>query len=207
MRRPIGSGLVASLSRPGNTTGMTLLSTDAAGKRLELLNDCIHGLRKVSVLALRNHPPTQALKNETEAAARSLQIELKVLEVEPAEFGEAFAATSRDGAQALIIQQSTTFNSHTRQLADLTLGHKLPTMHENRLFVSSGGLMSYGANTATLGRRAAAYVDRILKGTHPSELPVEQPTKFDLVINLKAAKTIGLNVPPAMLARADEVIE
>lgn len=204
---PIGSGLVPSLTRPGNTTGLTLQSTDAAGKRLELLNDLIPRLSKVAVVALRNHPPTAALKRETQAAAQALRIELKIFEVEPNEFDSAFANMAQDRVDAVIIQQSVTFNPHMKRLAELALSRPLPTMHEIRAFVANGGLISYGTNTAAIGRRAASYVDRILRGTQPSDLPVEQPTKFDLIINLKAAKALGLNVPPTMLARADEVIE
>jgi putative ABC transport system substrate-binding protein len=114
---------------------------------------------------------------------------------------------AQDRVDAVIIQQSVTFNPHMKRLAELALSRRLPTMHEIRAFVANGGLISYGTNTAAIGRRAASYVDRILRGTQPSDLPVEQPTKFDLIINLKAAKALGLNVPPTMLARADEVIE
>jgi putative ABC transport system substrate-binding protein len=204
---PIGSGLIPSLARPGNTTGVTLLSTDAAGKRLELLNDLIPGLSKVAVLAQRDHPPTAALRKETDEVASRLRIAMHMLEVAPDDFDAAFRDIVSGKAAAVVIQQTATFAPHMRRLAGLALQHRLATIHENRFYVLAGGLMSYGADTRALGRRGAVYADRILKGTSPADLPVEQPTQFYLVINMKIAKALDLNVPPALLARADEVIE
>jgi putative ABC transport system substrate-binding protein len=205
---PIGSGLVESLAHPGgSTTGLTLLSTDLVGKRLEILKEAIPRLNRVAVLAYRNHPPTALLFKEAGAAAETLKISLQLLEVDPGEFESAFAAMTKGNAGAVIVQQSATFNPHIRRIANLTIKHKLATIHEALEFVHVGGLMSYGPNRYDLGRRAATYVDKILKGARAADLPVEQPTKFSLAINLKTAKALGLTVPPQLLARADEVIE
>jgi putative ABC transport system substrate-binding protein len=205
---PIGSRLVASLARPGgNTTGLTLFSTDLAGKRLEMLTEAIPGLTRVAVIAYRNHPPTALLFKEVGVAAKALQVRLQLLEIELNEFETAFAAMKRENAGAVIVQQASAFNPHIRRIAGLAIKHQLATIHEAQEFVHVGGLMSYGANRYDLGRRAAVYVDKILKGASPADLPIEQPTKFDLAINLKTAKTLGLQIPPTLLARADEVIE
>jgi putative tryptophan/tyrosine transport system substrate-binding protein len=205
---PIGSGLVASFARPGgNTTGVTLFSTELAGKRLELLKEIMPGLARVAVLAQRDHPPTATLLRETQTSAQALRVHLQILEVRPEEIAEAFQSISKEGADAVIVQQATSFNSHIRQIADLAMSYHLMTMHETRSFVEVGGLMAYGPNRTALGRRAAWYVDRILNGTNAADLPVEQPTKFELVINLKTAKALGIAIPEAFLLRADEVIE
>jgi putative ABC transport system substrate-binding protein len=205
---PIGSRLVASLARPGgNTTGLTLLSTDLAGKRLEMLREAIPGLTRIAVIAYRNHPPTALLFKETDIAAKALQVRLQVLEIELNELESAFAAMKRENAGAVIVQQAAALNPYIRRIANLAIKHQLATIHETREFVHVGGLMSYGANRYDLGRRAAVYVDKILKGASPADLPIEQPTKFDLAINLKTARALGLAVPPTLLARADEVIE
>jgi putative ABC transport system substrate-binding protein len=205
---PIGSGLVASLARPGgNTTGVTLFSTELAGKRLELLKEIMPGLARVAVLAQRDHPPTATLVRETQASAQALQVHLQIIEVSPEEIAEAFQSISKEGADAVIVQQATSFNFHIRQIADLAMSYHLMTMHETRSFVEVGGLMAYGPSRIALGRRAAWYVDKILNGTNAADLPVEQPTKFELVINLKTAKALGIAIPEAFLLRADEVIE
>ena len=205
---PIGSGLVASFARPGgNTTGVTLYSTELAGKRLELLKDVLPRLARIAVLAQRDHPPTANLIKETQAAAKTLRIEVRTLEVPPEEIAEAFRSIGKEPTDAVIVQQSTSFNAYIRQIADLAISYRLPTVQQTREFVAVGGLMAYGPSLFALGERAAWYVDRILKGTNPTDLPVEQPTKFDLVINLTTAKALGLKIPESFLLRADEVIE
>jgi putative ABC transport system substrate-binding protein len=203
---PIGNGLISSLAHPGNTTGISLYSTELAGKRLQILKEVVPRPMRVAILAYRNHPPTVLLFKETEAAANALKVRLQPLEVEPDDFESAFATMAREHANALIIQQTVVFNPYLKQLAELAVKYRLATIHESNEFVETGGLMSYGPDRFDLGRRAATYVDRILKGAKPADLPVEQPTKFELVINLKTAKQIGLIVPPNILARADRVI-
>ena len=205
---PIGNKLVASFARPGgNTTGVTLSSTDLATKRLGLLKDVVPNLSRVAVLVERDHPPTATMIKETQAAAGPMQIELQILEVRAEQIRDAFKSMERARPDALIVQQTTTFNAYTKEIADLALDSRLPSVHENREYVRAGGLIAYGADFFALGQRAAYYVDRILKGTNPADLPVEQPTKFVLALNLKCAKTLGVTVPPALLATADEVIE
>jgi putative ABC transport system substrate-binding protein len=205
---PIGSGLIASLSQPGgNTTGVTMQSSDVAGKRLELLKDTVSNLRRVAVLAHRNHPATAALITETEIAARALNIEPHFFEIEPPEIEGAFLAMTSANAEAVVIQWAAAFIPQMRRLAELAAEHRLPSITESRAFAKLGGLMSYGTNVEDLGRRAASYVDKILKGERASDLPVEQPTKFPLVINLKTATALGIAISPVLLARADEVIE
>jgi len=207
---PIGSSLVESFARPGgNTTGVTLYSTELAGKRLELLKDVAPKLQRIAILAQRNHPPTIALVEETRAAATAVGVELQVFSVhpDPEEIASAFRSISKASADAVIVQQSVSFNIYMRQVADLAISLRLPTIQQAREFVAAGGLMSYGPNLSALGQRAAYYVDRILKGTSPTDLPVEQPSTFELVVNLRTAKTLGLSIPPTVLARADEVIE
>jgi putative ABC transport system substrate-binding protein len=205
---PIGTGLVASFARPGGyTTGVTLYSTELAGKRLELLKDVVPRLARVAVLAQRDHPPTVTLIEETEAAAKTLGIELQALIVRPGEIGETFRSMGKERPDAVIVQQTASFNFYMGQIADLALSYRLPTIHQVRDFVEAGGLMAYGPSLSALGQRAAWYVDRILKGTLPADLPVEQPTKLELVLNLKTAKALGLDISLTLLARADEVIE
>jgi putative tryptophan/tyrosine transport system substrate-binding protein len=206
---PIGSGLVASLARPGGyTTGVTLLSSDLSGKRLELLKKLIPGLTRVAILANPGHPATALLVSESQDAAEVLGLRLRLFEVVgPAEFDETFATMAREKADAVVVQRSTLFLPHLPRIAALAIKHRLPGVHESRLFVSAGGLISYGANSLEQGQRAAAFVDKILKGAHPADLPVEQPVRFELAINLKTARAIGLDVPPTLLAVADEVIE
>ena len=205
---PIGNKLIASFARPGgNTTGMTLSSTDLATKRLGLLKEVVPNLSRIAVLVERDHPPTATMIKETQDAAGGMRIELQILEVHPEQISDAFKAMERARPDALILQQTATFNAYTKEIANLALDSRLPSVHENREYVRSGGLMAYGPDIFALGQRAAYYVDRILKGTKPADLPVEQPTKFVLALNLKCAKTLGVNVPPALLASADEVIE
>ena len=205
---PIGNKLVASFARPGgNTTGVTPSSTDLATKRLGLLKEVVPNLSRVAVLVERDHPPTATMIKETQAAAGPMQIELQILEVRAEQIRDAFKSMERARPDALIVQQTTTFNAYIKEIAVLALDARLPSVHENREYVRAGGLIAYGPDFFALGQRAAYYVDRILKGTNPTDLPVEQPTKFVLALNLKCAKTLGVTVPPALLATADEVIE
>ena len=207
---PIGNGLVMTFARPGtNVTGVTLYSNELAGKRLELLRQITPKITRVALLVQRDHPPTATFVSETEAAAHALGFQLHVLQVraEPADIAKAFASIIQQRDGALIVQQTGSLNAHLRQVADLAARHRLPAVHASRLFAESGGLLGYGPSLAALGYRAATYVDKILKGAKPADLPVEQPTTFELVINLKTAKALGLAIPPSLLARADQVIE
>jgi putative ABC transport system substrate-binding protein len=205
---PVREGLIASLARPGgNITGLTSISTDLAGKRLELLTETIGKLTRVGVLLNPGDPSSSGSLAETEAAARALGVEVQALEVRsPNDFEAAFKAASRRRVQALIILQNSLINSQRTRILELATKNRLPTMFGEAAQVESGGLMSYAPNSAELFRRAATYVDKILKGAKPADLPVEQPMKFEFVINLKAAKQIGLTIPPNVLARADRVI-
>ena len=206
---PVGSGLVASLVRPGgNTTGLTVMASELAGKRLELLRVIVPRATSMAVLAHRDHQPTAQFIRETEVAARTLNVPLQIVQVRgPDEFESAFANMVRARAGAIIIQNTFLFSSqHMRRLADLAIKHHLRAMFPFRNFADAGGLIAYGPNLADLSRRAATYVDKILKGAKPADLPIEQPTKFELVINLKTAKALGLTIPQSLLSRADEVI-
>jgi putative tryptophan/tyrosine transport system substrate-binding protein len=207
---PVDSGLVASLARPGgNTTGLTSMASELAGKRLELLRVIVPRTTRMAVLAHRDHRPTTQFIRETEVAARALNVPLQIVQVRsPDEFESAFADMIRARAGAVIIQNSVLFSSqHGRRLADLAIKHRLPAMYPFRNFAEVGGLITYGPDVGDLLRRAAIYVDKILKGAKPADLPVEQATKFELVINLKTAKALGLTIPQSLLARADQVLE
>jgi putative tryptophan/tyrosine transport system substrate-binding protein len=205
---PIGSGLVASFARPGgNTTGVTLFSNELAGKRLAILNQVVPQLRRVAILAERDRPPTATLVSETETAAETLHLALQTFEVRPEEIPDALRSIEQEHADAVIVQQNLSFTPHLRQIADLAISYRLPTVHPTREFVEAGGLLGYGPSLFALGERGAWYVDRILKGTKPADLPVEQPTRFELILNLKTAKALSLAVPDRLLALADEVIE
>jgi len=206
---PVESGLVSSLARPGgNVTGLSLMHPDLSGKRLELLKEIIPKVSRVAVLSNSSNPIIPPLLRETEAAARALGVQLQVVEVRgPTEFDSAFSAMSRDRAGALVVLPDGIFQNERRRIAALAAKSRLPAIYAWREAVDAGGLMAYGASVPDIFRRAAVYVDKILKGTKPADLPVEQPTKFELVINLKAAKQIGLTVPPNVLARADKVIK
>ena len=205
---PIGNKLVTSFARPGgSTTGVTLFSTELAGKRLQLLKEVVPRLARVALLVQRNHPPTATLVAETQAAAQPLGLSLEVVEVHPDKIAEGFGSIDKEHPDALIVQQTTSFSVHLSEIADLAMSRHLPTVHQTREFVEAGGLMAYGPSIFALGERAAWYADRILKGTRPADLPVEQPAKFELVVNLKIAKVLGLTIPATVLATADEVIE
>ncbi len=205
---PVGSGLVASLARPGgNVTGLSLQSSDLAGKRLELLREVVPGLRRLAIMANAGYPAAALEMGVVQATARTLGFDVVTFEIRRSEdIAPAFQAfTGR--AEALYVVSDPLIGTHRISNNTLALGARLPTIHGNREHVETGGLMSYGPNFPDLYRRAADYVDKILRGSKPADLPVEQPTKFDLVINLKTAKALGLVIPPTLLARADEVIE
>lgn len=205
---PVGNGLVASFARPGgNTTGVTLFSNELAGKRLDMLTQLVPQLRRIALLAERDRPVTATLVSETQAAAQALRLALQTFEVAPDEIAEALRAIDKERADAVIVQQNLSFTPHLRQIADLAFGYRLPTVHPTREFVEAGGLLAYGPSLFALGERAAWYVDRILKGTKPADLPIEQPTKLELILNLKTARAIGLTIPDKLLTTADEVVE
>ena len=206
---PLGSGLVASLARPGgNVTGMSLMAPDLGAKRLELLKELLPRLSRVAVLWNAANPYSALVFKETQAGGRTLGIEVQSLEVRgPDDFDATFETARRLRPDALITVEDPLTGSHRKRIADFSARQQLPSLHGIREFVAAGGLMSYGASLADLSRRAAYYVDKIFKGAKPADLPVQQPTKFELVINLKAAKALGLDVPPTLLARADEVME
>jgi putative ABC transport system substrate-binding protein len=201
---PLASGLVASFARPGgNVTGLTNLSQELDGKRLELLKETSPKINRVAYLWNPNSP-----KTEMQAAAQALRLQLQTLEVPSVnEFDNAFGAALRERAQGLIISPSPVFITFHKRVIDFAAKNRLPAIYTTRDYVEAGGLMSYAHNNLENWRRAATYVDKILKGTKPADLPVEQPTKFEFVINLKTAKQIGLTIPPNVLARADKVIK
>jgi putative ABC transport system substrate-binding protein len=206
---PLGSGLVASLARPGgNVTGMSLMVPDLGAKRLELLKEVLPRFSRVAVLWNAANPYSALVFKETQAGGRTLGIEVQSLEVRgPEDFDRAFETVRQLRPDALITVEDPLTGSYTTRIAEFTARQQLPSLHGIKEFVAAGGLMSYGANIADLFRRAAYYVDKILKGAKPADLPVQQPTKFELVISTKAAKALGLEVPATLLARADEVIE
>jgi putative ABC transport system substrate-binding protein len=206
---PVGSGLIASLAQPGgNLTGVTDIARELAGKRLELLKETIPKVSRVGVLLWKPAGPDYAdERNEIESAARALRIELRSVEVRGAEdLVKAFSAMTHGGANGFMGLTDTRFANNRKRVIELVAKARLPAVYQDRMFVETGGLMSYGTNRAQWRRRTAYYVDRILKGTKPADLPVEQPMKFELVINLKTAKQIGLTIPPNVLVRADRVI-
>jgi len=211
LTEPVAVGLVASLARPGgNVTGVSYaFGTEIFGKQLELLRDISPGVRRVAVLANPGGSPAYPQMLEaTRAAARSLGLELQLLEVREAEeFDGAFAAMARERARALLVMGHPLFFLHRARLADLAVRNRLPSMSTQEQWVDAGGLMSYGPNFVDISRRGAVYVDRILKGAKPGDLPIEQPTNLSLVLNLKTAKTLGLTIPTAVRQRADGVIE
>ena len=209
---PVTDGLVTSLPRPGgNITGLSNLAPELVGKCLEQLKQAVPGVSRVAVLwqpgALAEHTAKDILQG-AEVAARALEERLQFVEARgPADFDRAFSDMTRARAGALAVLGSAIFNSERRRLVDLAAKHRLPTVYTSRDFVDAGGLMTYGPNLAYLFRRAATYVDKILKGAKPGDLPIEQPTTFELVINLKTAKALGLTIPPLLRLRADQVIE
>ncbi len=206
---PVGAGFVASLARPGgNITGVSLLMAELPGKRLELLKETVPQSTRVAVLANPDNPVYEALRNNLTVAARALGLHLHVVEVHSAdELDPAFAAVTREGADALMVLSDPALMDNLRgRVADLAATHRLPAMYNWKMYVEAGGLMSYGPSLPGIYRYAATYVDKILKGAKPADLPVEQPTKFELVINLKTAQALGVTIPPTLLFLADEVI-
>jgi putative ABC transport system substrate-binding protein len=206
---PIGAGLVGSLARPGgNVTGLTDFSTDLAGKRLELIKEVLPKLASVAILSDAETRGTGLELRDTEAAAQQLGVQPQSLEVRSLnEFERAFGALTKGRAGALLVLSSGRFNTHRERIVKLAAKHSLASMYPQEEYVLAGGLMSYATSIPDLYRRAATYVDKILKGVKPADLPVEQPMKFELVINLKTAKQIGVTIPPNVLARADRVIK
>jgi putative ABC transport system substrate-binding protein len=206
---PIGTGIVESLARPGgNITGLTILSPELSGKRLELLKETFPRVTRVAVLWNPSNQSNSIALKETQAASQALALQLQSLEVRSLkDFEDAFESATRIGAHAIITLPDALINTHHRRISDFAAKNRLPAMYAGPEFVEAGGLMSYAPSYTDQFRRAAYYVDKILKGAKPAELPVEQPTKFELVINLKAAKQIGLTIPPNVLARADRVIK
>ena len=206
---PLGTGLVAGLARPGgNVTGLSVQNTDLAGKHLELLHDLIPGLRRLAIMANVDNSASVLEMREVQAAARTIGLEVTILEIRRAEDIAPAFEELKGRADALYVCVDTILFSHRIRVNTLALSARLPTMLSvSREYVEAGGLMSYGPNFVDLFRRAGDYVDKILHGAKPGNIPVEQPTKFDLVINLTTAKALGLEVPPSLLARADEVIE
>jgi putative tryptophan/tyrosine transport system substrate-binding protein len=204
---PIATGVVASLARPGgNVTGFALISADLMGKRLELLREVVPGLSRVAVLSQAMNPGNAEYIGQAQLAAPALGLQLQIMAVrDPGDFERAF--TEMRGAGAVLQLDDVLFTTYRRQTVDLAAKNQLPVMYGTRLFVDAGGLMAYGSDIPDHYRRAATYVDKILKGAKPADLPVQQPTKLELVINLKTAKELGLTLPPSVLARADEVIE
>jgi putative ABC transport system substrate-binding protein len=205
---PVGTGLVGSLARPGgNVTGLSTLATDLTGKRLELLREVVPGLSRVAVMANAGNPQTVLEMREVQATAPTLGLEVVTLEIRRSEDIAPFFDALEGRAGALLVVFDALVSTNRIRIGTLALGARLPTMHGNRDNVEVGGLISYGPNLPDLWRRAADLTDKILRGAKPADIPVEQPTKFELVVNLITAKALRLTVPPTVLARADEVIE
>ena len=208
----VGSGLVASLARPaGNVTGLSFLGPELVGKRLQVLKDVVPGMTRLAVLwhpGLYGEATVKVMSGETEIAARAFGVRLQRVEARnPDDLVRAFGAMTGEKTSAVVLWTSPMFFAERRRIVDLAAKNRLPAVYPWREAVDDGGLMSYGPNAADLFRRAAGFVDKILKGARPGDLPVEQPTKFELVINLKTVKTLGLSLSPSILARADEVIQ
>jgi putative ABC transport system substrate-binding protein len=206
---PVESDFVASLARPGgNVTGLSLMHPELSGKRLQLLKEVVPKVSRVAVLSDPSNPITPPLLRETEAAARALGVQLQLVEARgPTEFDSGFSAMTRGRAGALVVLPNSIFQNERRRIAALAAKSRVPAIYAWREAVDAGGLMAYGANLPDIFRRAATYVDKILKGAKPADLPVEQPTRFELVINLKTAKALGLTIPQSVLIRADQVIQ
>jgi putative ABC transport system substrate-binding protein len=206
---PVGNGFVASLARPGgNITGLASLAPEIGGKQLELLKEIVPRLSRVAVLGTSTQPGNAQSLREAEVAAGALAVKLQYLDVlSPKDIEPVFRTASNGRAEAVLVLRASVFFSHRKQIVDLAAKRQLPAMYYTTEYVEEGGLMTYGVSITDLFRRAATYVDKILKGAKPAELPIEQPTKFELVVNLKTAKRIGLTIPPNVLARADKVIK
>jgi putative tryptophan/tyrosine transport system substrate-binding protein len=206
---PVGAGLVASIAHPGgNVTGLSTMHEDIAGKQLELLKIAVPRAERIAVLVDPGNPSHAGVLQAVQQAARTSRTELLSIEVRaPDEIDGAFATVAREHADALVVLGGPLAMQQRSRIAELAARHKVPAIYYERELVAVGGLMSYGADLKDMYRRAATYVDKILKGAKPADLPIEQPTKFELVVNLKTAKALGVTIPPAILARADEVIE
>jgi putative tryptophan/tyrosine transport system substrate-binding protein len=206
---PVGNGFVASLARPGgNVTGLSALSPEISGKQLELLKEIVPKLSRVAVFGNSNEPVNPQLLRELELAAGAFGVQLQHLDVlRPKDIETAFRAATKGRADALLVLPSPVHTDQRKQIADLALKSRLPAIYFRADFVEDGGLMSYATNIVDLSRRAATYVDKILKGAKPADLPVEQPVKFEFMINLKTAKQIGVTIPQSVLYRADKVIK
>ena len=207
---PVGSGLVASLARPGgNITGLSTLAPEISGKQLELLKEILPSLSRAAVFGTSTQPGNSQVLKEVELAAGALAVKLQYVDVlSPEDIESAFRAAVKGRVHAvLMIVASSVVGDHRQKIVDLAIKSKLPAMYPFSSYVEAGGLMSYSVNLTDLDRRAATFVDKILKGTKPADLPVEQPKKFEFIINLKAAKQIGLTIPPNVLARADRVMK
>jgi putative tryptophan/tyrosine transport system substrate-binding protein len=205
---PVASGLVASLARPGgNVTGLATLGADLAGKRVELLREAVSGLGRLAIMGNVGNPFSVLEVGEVQAAARALGLDVATLEIRRAQDIAPAFETLKGRADALYVCPDGLVSTNRTRINTLALGERLPVMHGYREYVEAGGLMSYGPNYPDLFRRAADYVDKILHGAKPGDIPVEQPTKFDLIVNLTTAKALHLDIPPTLLARADEVIE
>ena len=206
---PVGSGLAASLARPGgNVTGMSVLTPEMIGKQLQLLNDVVPGMWRVALLSNPTVPTNALLLKQAQIAARVMNVQLQVLEARaPGDFDSAFSAMMKDRPSALIVMGSSMFFAERTRIVALAAQSRLPSMYLLKQYVESGGLMAYGASNRESFRRAATYVDKVLKGGKPSDLPIEQATKLELIINLKTARVLGLTIPQGLLQRADEVIQ
>jgi ABC-type uncharacterized transport system substrate-binding protein len=206
---PVANGFVASLARPGgNITGLSILAPELSGKRLELLKEIVPKLSRVAVLGTSTFPGNAQMLRETELAADAFRVKVQYLDViATKDIETAFRSASRGRAEAVLVMGSGVLISQHKRIADLAIKNRLPASYLQTGYVEAGGLMSYGASLTDLARRAATYVDKILKGAKPADLPVEQPKKFEFIINLKAAKQIGLTIPPDVLARATNLIK
>ena len=203
---PVGNGFVASLARPGgNITGLSTLAPEISGKQLELLKEIVPRLSRLAVLGNSTHPGNAQALKETELAAGAFRVQLQYLDVrDPKDIETAFRAASKGRADAFLVLENAVLTSHRKQIIELAVKSRLPAIYPQTEFMEAGGLMYYGTNIPDLFRRAATYVDKILKGAKPAELPVEQPKKFEFIINLKAAKQIGLTIPPNVLGASGQ---
>jgi ABC-type uncharacterized transport system substrate-binding protein len=206
---PLGSGFVASLARPGtNITGLSNIAADLSGKLLELFSELVPNLKHVGIVSNSYNPNVAVQLRQTEEAARSLGLRSRIVDVSAAEdFERAFARLSAEGVDGIVVLADPLVLGHAQRIAELAQGARLPIAFQRRENVEAGGLMSYGSDLVAQFRQATFYVNRILRGTKPADLPVEQPTKYNLVINQKAAKVLGLKIPQTLLVAADEVIE
>jgi putative ABC transport system substrate-binding protein len=206
---PVGAGFVVTLARPGtNVTGLAIMHTELSAKRLEMLTQALPTARRVALLVNPMNPNTPEYRRETETAARTIGVKLLVFEVRaPERIVEVMAAVAKARPDAFVAAADPLFHATRQQLVAAATDHRVPAMADGRWWVEAGGLMSYGPDPADLYRRAATYADRLLRGAKPGDLPVEQATKFELVINLKTAKALGLTIPPSLLGRADELIQ